>query len=445
MNEPLLSVVMPVLNGEKFLREALRSIRAPARSIEVILVNDGSTDGTSAIARGVDDPPVIYMEQFPTAGPAVARNRGLEAARGKYIGFLDVDDLWTGSHPEKALEYLAAHPEVDLVLGQIQCLLPKGSTGEFAPSGRIFHSFQLGAAIARRTLFDRVGGFDSGMRYGEDVDWFLRVRESGASIATLPVLSLYYRLHSGNQPLVYESSRVGLLNAFHQSLQRRRGNAVPNESRPLISVIIPAHDAERFIAEAIDSVVAQDYRPIELIVVDDGSTDNTRRTVRQFPEATLLEQDRAGAGAARNAGVRASRGKFLAFLDADDLWEPGKLASQMEMFVADPKLEAAFGQSIEFGEEREQSEAKPAPIPGTMLIRREAFERIGFYTAEPAAAEGIDWFLRAQEKSLRFQISPKIFYRRRIHSHNRTRTEADDARYLRAIKAALDRRRAGAV
>jgi glycosyltransferase involved in cell wall biosynthesis len=435
-----LSVIIPVFNGERFLPEAVASVRRAGLPIEIVIVDDGSTDETEAVANNLGDD-VAYVRQ-ENQGPAAARNRGLELARGKFVAFLDADDLWAGDHPKTALNYIE-RAEVDLVLGRTQCLVASGV--DFAPSGKEFHSYQLGAAICRRALLERIGPFDPNMRYGEDVDWFLRVRESGAAIATLPELTLYYRLHSGNQPGVYQNSRAGLLNAFHQSLQRRRAGAESPTGRPLVSVVIPVRNGVQFIAAAIESVLAQDYRPLELIVVDDDSSDGTREVVKKFAQVSLQIQSHRGAGAARNAGVRAAKGELIAFLDADDLWTREKLSKQVAAFEHDAGLEAVFGHVAEFEDANSAANGReiPGPIPGTMLIKRAAFARIGWFDASADSLEGADWYLRALEKSLRARMLPEVVYRRRIHGNNRSIVQRDLHGYVRAIKASLDRRRAG--
>lgn len=444
---PLLSVIIPVFNGERFLAEAIASAQTTDTPLEIIVVDDGSTDGTAGLAANRED--IIYIRE-ENAGPAAARNRGLELAKGDLIGFLDADDVWATGHPGEGVQYLLQRPETDVVIGQVQCMMSSEATAEaFAPSGEPFHSYQLGAAIVRRALVDRIGGFDITMRYGEDVDWFLKVRESGAAISTLPALALYYRLHSGNQPTIYRTSREGLLNAFHHSLQRRRGESDSEHSvdkRPLVTAVIPVFNGESFIAQAIASVVAQDYRPIEIVVVDDGSTDRTREIVKKIPEVTLLEEPHRGAGAARNAGVRASKGEFIAFLDADDLWSRGKLSRQMDVFKDGDSLEAVFGHAVQFSEPGGHEIARPLPSasPATMLIRRTAFERIGWFPEDETALEGVEWLLRAKEQSLRSQMLPDVLYRRRIHGRNRSVVSRDLNGYVRAIKASLDRRRSRA-
>jgi len=102
---------------------------------------------------------------------------------------------------------------------------------------------------------------------------------------------------------------------------------------PTVSVVIPAYNAERYIGETLESVLAQTYRDFEVVVVDDGSTDGTREIVRGYGEPVrLVEQPNSGPAAARNRGVREARGEFIAFIDADDLWLPEKLALQVPLF-----------------------------------------------------------------------------------------------------------------
>jgi len=103
---------------------------------------------------------------------------------------------------------------------------------------------------------------------------------------------------------------------------------------PTVSVVIPAYNAERYIGETLESVLAQTYRDFEIVVVDDGSTDGTREIVRNYGEPVrLVEQPNSGPAAARNRGIREARGELIAFIDADDLWLPEKLALQMPMFA----------------------------------------------------------------------------------------------------------------
>ena len=202
-----------------------------------------------------------------------------------------------------------------------------------------------------------------------------------------------------------------------------------SSDRDLVSVVIPCRDGERYVCHAIASVLAQSWRHREVIVVDDGSCDRTAEVVRQFGTAVRLHrQEPAGAGAARNAGVKLARGAFLSFLDADDLWPEDSLSTRMDEFARDPSLDIVVGRAIQF-----ISPEIPAParsrivcpegspsvrVPGTMLVRREAFARVGRFSTEVVVGEGLDWCMRADEIDLRLLAVDKIVLRRRLHATN---------------------------
>ena len=220
---PLVSVVIPVFNGEAFLREAVESVLAQEYSpIEIIIVDDGSTDGTATVARSLSDA-VRYLHQT-NKGPAAARNRGIEHAQGSLIAFADADDLWPEAKLEQQLPYLN-DPTIDIVMGRIQQVrLSQTVNGEtqseeFAEPA---FSVNLGSAVIRKSVFERVGLFDETMRYSEDVDWFMRAREAGAAIVTIDAVTLLYRQHEQNMTKGKSTSELNVLKALKRSLDRRR-------------------------------------------------------------------------------------------------------------------------------------------------------------------------------------------------------------------------------
>jgi glycosyltransferase involved in cell wall biosynthesis len=224
----------------------------------------------------------------------------------------------------------------------------------------------------------------------------------------------------------------------------------------LVTVIMPAYNGARYLAAAISSVLAQTYRPIEVIVVDDGSTDSTAQAAHRFAaDVRYAYQDHRGVSAALNRGVELAQGSCLAFLDADDLWIKHKLLWQMAALQAHPEAEMVFGylqpfQSAdpEHGDADEIIRAGDSMVgysKGTMLIRREALERVGLFETKWRVGEFMDWYARAVEKGLTSIMVPEIVLLRRVHDDNMSRREQGAQKdYARILKAALDRRRQSA-
>ncbi|MGB0383493.1 MAG: glycosyltransferase family 2 protein [Ardenticatenaceae bacterium] len=221
---------------------------------------------------------------------------------------------------------------------------------------------------------------------------------------------------------------------------------------PLVSVIIPVYNGEAYLAQAIESVRRQPYQPIELIVVDDGSTDGSAEIAKGFDEVRYCFQPQSGAAAARNQGIRLAQGTFLAFLDADDLWTNDKLSRQLAVFDHHPALDMLFAQVKQFhSPELDQETKKRLPIPahimpgyhlGTMLIKRDAFFRVGQFETRWRVGEFIDWYAKAIELGLKSQMLPEVLMKRRLHLTSLgTRERKSQTDYLHILKAALDRRR----
>ena len=219
--EPLVSVVIPVFNGERFLREAVQSVLDQKYSpLEIIVVDDGSTDGTATVARSLPET-VRYLHQT-NQGPAAARNRGIEQAQGSLIAFTDADDLWPAAKLELQLPYLINDSKVDIVLGRIQQVLLSETVAGPTQAQETGFSVNLGSAVIRKSVFERVGLFDETMRYSEDVDWFMRAREGGAAIVTIDAVTLFYRQHDQNMTRGKSTSELNVLKALKKSLDRRR-------------------------------------------------------------------------------------------------------------------------------------------------------------------------------------------------------------------------------
>jgi glycosyltransferase involved in cell wall biosynthesis len=223
----------------------------------------------------------------------------------------------------------------------------------------------------------------------------------------------------------------------------------------LISCIVPVFNGERYLGEALESIFAQTYRPLEVVVVDDGSTDGTAAVVAAHGDKVgYLFQPNAGVAAACNLGVQASRGEFIAFLAADDLWHPQKLVLQMSQFQNRPKLDLCLTHMQNFwipelrAEEerfRNQPLAQPWPgyLPQALLARRAVFETVGLFDTTLRYEDAKDWFLRAAERGTVMELLPDVLVYRRLHRANISREKAIDSpvELLRIVKASLNRRR----
>lgn len=226
---------------------------------------------------------------------------------------------------------------------------------------------------------------------------------------------------------------------------------------PLVSVMIGVYNAERYLGEAIESVLAQSYEPIELIVVDDGSTDASAAVAQRYPQARTIRQPNGGNGSARNRAVQEATGELYAFLDADDRFTPGKLALQKAILDERPEIDMVFGHVREFfspelDEETRAALRPPAPepmpwtAPNLMLIRRESFLRVGAFTTAVRLGVTVDWIARASEAGLRYAMPDDVVLERRLHTQNNgLRERASRSQYLEVIRAAIERRRAAAV
>ena len=226
------------------------------------------------------------------------------------------------------------------------------------------------------------------------------------------------------------------------------------EPQELISVMIGAYNAAPYLGEAIESVFAQTYRPLELIVVDDGSTDGTGDVARAYGDRiTFTSQENAGNGAARNTAIGFAKGNYFAFLDADDRFTERKLELQFAALRDDPELDVVFGHVLEFvspelSPELRASVREPAPVspwaaPNLMLIRRGSFERVGLFSTEHRVGVTVDWFARATEVGLKTLVLPEVVLERRLHTENNGLRESNQrSQYLHVLKASIDRRRA---
>lgn len=221
---PLVSVVIPVYNGESYLREAIDSVLSQTYGkIELLLVDDGSCDSSAEIASSYSD--LRYIKQ-ENKGVASARNRGIAESKGDYITFLDQDDYWSKSKLELQINYLERHSTCGFVFGYqrlfVDPLCEKPTWVEDEHLVKDIPSFLLGALCARRNLFQRVGLFNEEFVFGNDTDWFSRAKDLKIEFHMLENLVLFKRVHASNESHKRKLMQKDLFGLLRQSIERKK-------------------------------------------------------------------------------------------------------------------------------------------------------------------------------------------------------------------------------
>ena len=373
------SVVIRTYERREMLAPAVLSALGQTLSPrEVIVVDDGSRDGTAAWLAGrfAGEPRLRVIRSERNQGAAWAANAGLAAAQGDTIAFLDSDDHWHPRFLELSLALLAAEPSASASYADYAQVWPEQALRrevrlpypEDQRRAWLVNPFVpcLSLMLFRRDFLQRLGGFDPRWRIVHDQALLGRAVLAAANpFRHLPLPLAVRRLHGGN--LIADSdawrseqlalveelfarAEAGDLAALRPAAvqaverrvaglaeQRRRFAAPPQRS---VSVVLPTRNRRALLERAIASVDAQSQRPLEIIVVDDGSTDGTPEWLASLsrPDLRSIAGDRPrGVGHARNLGWRASRGEIIAMLDDDDEWLPDYLAAVQVGFAALPE------------------------------------------------------------------------------------------------------------
>lgn len=220
------------------------------------------------------------------------------------------------------------------------------------------------------------------------------------------------------------------------------------DNPPRISCIVPVHNGEKYLAAALESIFRQTLAAYEVIVVDDGSTDSTPAVVRNQEGVRYLRQDNAGPSAARNYGIRESRGEFVALLDADDLWHEAKLERQIARFRARPELDVSlthcrnfWAPEVAWEEARFEGDRISVLPAQTLVARRSAFDRAGMFDATMLHREVPGWLVAARQLGLVIETLPEVLCDRRIHTTNRSRGARGAPGMLALAEAMIKSRR----
>jgi glycosyltransferase involved in cell wall biosynthesis len=201
----------------------------------------------------------------------------------------------------------------------------------------------------------------------------------------------------------------------------------------LVSVVVPVHNGERFLAESLGAIASQTHQPTELVVVDDGSTDDSVRVaeelVTRHGRGLVHRRQHGGVAAARNAGVVLASGAVIGFCDQDDVWLPEKVVCQLAFLDDHPEVGAVMTRQEPFFEDGVvapphwlRPDKRFGDLGGVLhlsaLVRREAFDVVGGFDESRSGADDLDWFLRARRRGVGIAILPEVLMRRRVHRQN---------------------------
>lgn len=220
----MVSVIIVVKNGERYLARAIESVLDQTYNhYEIIVVDGQSSDNTEKIAKSF--PQVRYIYQS-SKGIANAYNMGIDAAKGEFIAFLSHDDTWTSNKLSTQVNYLIEHPDIQYAVAKVKFILEEGHSipPGFRPEllkgehvGQIMETL-----VARKTLFDAIGKLNPEFSVAEDVDWFARAKDDCVPMVVIPEVLLYKHVHDTNLSLTSSVNNQNLLKILRSSIKRKR-------------------------------------------------------------------------------------------------------------------------------------------------------------------------------------------------------------------------------
>ena len=463
---PKVSIIIPVYNGANYLREAIDSALAQTyKNIEIIVVNDGSNDNgkTESIILSYGNK-IRYFSK-PNGGVATALNLGIEKMTGEYFSWLSHDDVYYENKLEIQIGYLNHLQNKRTILYGGWSIIDRFSNiiGEMQIHPRVplnylkeglypvLNGFINGCTLlVPKECFIRVGMFNPNLRTTQDYAlWFeffkrypvffhkdilLKSRshsEQGSLIEPncqkeANKLWIYFIENVQEQDI---AANYHTLPAFYYAMAKRlKSSFVPkayqyalqkmkNLHYPIkVSIVLPTYNRDWCITEALDSIFKQDFKGYEIIVIDDGSTDQTENVLKAYHDKiTYVYQGKKGVAAARNEGIRRAKGEYIAFIDSDDLWIKEHLKEHIR--VLDEHIE--YGMTYNFANVISQDNKmigeysidlddnyypallyiNPTPITTpSVVIRKCVLEELGGFDENMDMCEDIDLWRRVARR-----------------------------------------------
>ncbi len=334
-----ISVVVTCHNNFNLTRECIDALQnGTVKPREIILIDNGSTDETQR--RFELFPGIRYVRRNINDGSVIGRNIGMKLATGKRIFVLDNDQIVAPNTIEK---YMA--DDCDLVgfeLREVNELGMGRKLKQLTASNRAY--LGIGGLLINRKIFEAIGYLDEGYApaYCDDPDFFWRAVGRGFTWSWLPECGIDHRAHATlahPDMEAYERSHARLRSIWWYRIDIEK----PDAAEPLVSYVVPTFNRASFLPECIDSILAQTYKNIEIIVVDDGSNDGTAELIKtKYPNVKYLYHDNHRIPYTLNRGFKAARGEYVCWLSSDDGIMPDKTAKQVLFMQQHPELDLSF-------------------------------------------------------------------------------------------------------
>jgi len=302
-NTTLVSIIMPVYNNVDVVKFAVDSVLGQTyRNIELIIVDDGSEDGSKELLSKLNDDRIVLLDNESYQGVSRTRNIALESASGKYIMYLDSDNIWDSRYVSTMVGAFSELPDAEaLYSGQ---LLFKGDCkhpcavrfGSFNRSLLINRNYiDLNAFCHKNHIYKRIGGFDESLNNYEDWDWIIRISES-VEMYSVPVLLSHHYYNQTDNTITKDKSfdhDLATVREKHKESMQRNYNSALKSSNNItykISIIIPSYESFDDIRECIDSILALQFNEcLEIIVVDNASNQQTVEYLRRLKDENKIK------------------------------------------------------------------------------------------------------------------------------------------------------------
>ena len=473
MDNPQISVVMPAHNSAGTVREAIESIlRQTFQDFEFIIIDDASTDDTGAIIQAFDDPRIRLIRNAENLGATKSLNKGMDVARGKYIARMDADDLSLPHRFETQFNFLENHPDYalvgssylqmdgkDNVISLVRVLL---EDREIKEGLKKQNWFGHGSVMMRKSALQRVGGYDEKFIFAQDYDLWLRVAEK-YKMANIDEPLYCWRLRdSGISKARQEEQRYYAALALSEAV-KRSGKGVSSKSiGPKVSVILPTYNRPEKLVEAIKSVLEQSYQNFEIIVINDAGADveNIISFLNQRKNITYMKHSQnRGLAAARNSGIKVARGKYIAYLDDDDIYYPDHIESLVR-FLQESDYKVVYTDAYRAHQIKENSRytvtKRDLPysfdfdcdrillenfIPVLCFMHEKScLDEVGFFDEELSTQEDWDLWVRLSRK-YKFAHLPKVTCEFTWREDGTTMTSSQGIDFLKTKKRIYEKYR----